>query len=260
MSVDTRDGQDERRGALPDHRETEGTAMPKLPHLALTIALWLPVAGLCGPIQNPDFAAGFAGWSGELLVDDLNPNLLPTDPSADARFEIDGGGLATLFTGPSSDPATRVFWTFLYQEFDMPASATGIDFDYAWSVTNTNVDLPGAMLVWDGGLLVLDLFDLAGVLIPFEPYPDVRTGRATASFATLLPNEHPAGARVRLEFSIADGDGTTDGGTRDQLQIGNIVIATPASAPASLLLLVPGLALLLGRRRTTATATRRDLA
>jgi hypothetical protein len=180
------------------------------------------------PLQNGDFAA-WSGWSAE-ITQETTPNTFVTtavDPASDPHFTLLGGGMARL-----ANDATY-FEVVLFQAFDLPADATNVSFDFAWSKTNADVDVVQADLR-DSGDSLHDLFPLDVDLFQLTD-----SGTATTDISAL------AGQPVILELILQDGDFDET----DTFDVGNIAIAAvPEPASAGLILLALA-AMAVGHRR-----------
>lgn len=181
-------------------------------------------------LQNSDFSS-FAGWSGEIL----NSSFLtwdPVNPATDSHFSLLGGGFARL----SND--FDYYGVRLFQEFDIPALATTLSFDYSWDKTHS-WDLIQASLLTSFPFPD-DLLDLFGEPPDFFD-PLTKNGSVAADISAL------AGETVILEFILEDGDLNE----ADIFSIGNIQINV-IPEPGTFFLFGTGLLLLarFGRRKS----------
>lgn len=203
--------------------------------LLLTAALGFSGGLSAAPLLNGDFAS-FDGWSADIAPSPSDP-FQTVDPAADPRFTLQGGGFARLSDDVGySDLA-------LYQEFDLPAAAAFLGFEYAWSLT---VGDPGNPDFVQATLWLSDFSDFIDLFPdpPFTSSPS-ESGTATTNVSAF------AGSAVLLEFFLQDGDGDR----ADWLEIGNITFAeAPLPSPAALMLL--GLLPLVGRSLRGASTPR----
>lgn len=172
---------------------------------------------------NPDFNAGFLGWSGEIVSDS---NFLPTIINPDSspfNFSTTPGS-ATVAT---NNAAFDIFSVVLFQDFLLDPIATGSVLELSLNVTQS--------LTSPSDFTFVQLRDTSGVLGVL----DLIAG-GTYDISNWI------GVSAAFEFGVVD----TDFLLPDSLTVSNISIferAADVPAPASLWLI--GLGLVFLRRR-----------
>lgn len=195
-----------------------------------------------GPIVNGDFSAGFGGWSGQVITcnDSACASETPTAVGAGAgetpfaslpnNYAV-VSNTATLTTSFASD---LVYDVLLTQVFDVDTLFTGgpagfvLRFVLGFALSDPLGDIATAFLGTTDGLLTVQLLPGTGPL-------DI------TAFA---------GREVQLTFGLTDFDGLPDGLSISGLAIEQVPL------PATALLLLTGLGLVVRRRVQTARPAR----
>jgi len=180
------------------------------------------------PLTNGNFASGFAGWSGEVIID---PATTPTPATLTTpNYTLNTGG-ALLTTSFLTDGIynVRLFQDFNIPTLTSPLNTLALNLSVGWTLSNPtgrNSDFASALLEDTGSPLLLDL-----------------TGGGTFDITSW------AGKSVSLSFLVQD-----NAGIADTLQVGGIgitetVVNNNNTVPEPTGLMIFGISLLALRKK-----------